>query len=26
VLILAVLLMNLSAYWAMHAFIRRRAR
>jgi len=26
VLILAVLLMNLSAYWMLHAFIRRRAR
>jgi len=26
VLILAVLLLNLTAYWMMHAFIRRRAR
>ena len=26
VLILAVLLVNLTAYWTMHAFIRRRAR
>ena len=26
VLVLAVLLVNLTAYWSMHAFIRRRAR